>query len=150
MIKEATNYKIAATALNNMLISAIYALFFVVCHASPVPSYIIDALSQVQLANGSVYGLHDDSGHSMDSVRVQLISESQPSFFATYHTLDVKTSTFNIHIAASDNLTNWHWKGQIAANADMPYVALDAAGSQMVLLTNNGCRQTVLLLANLL
>lgn len=72
------------------------------------------------LATASMYqyDAKDDQGNQLDGIKV---TEYAPNFFVgVYHTYN--GHQFVVNIATSENLTDWKFETQLAANASQPYI----------------------------
>jgi hypothetical protein len=78
----------------------------------------IAGFSNLANASGYQYDAKDDRGNQLDGIKV--IEYAHNLFVGAYHTF--KDNRFVVNIATSENLTDWKFRTQLAANASQPYV----------------------------
>jgi len=78
-------------------------------------------IEDVTHATASRYGLVDDRGHEMDTVKVIALPESG-GFGGLYHSYRADTGQYAVHLATSADLMNWTWRRILAEDASMPTI----------------------------
>ena len=89
---------------------------------SELRSYVED----VTQATASRYGVMDDRGNVMDTVKIIAVPEAG-GFAGVYHTYRDDTGAFSVHLATLSDLMNWTWRVELASEASQPTIkpALD-------------------------
>jgi hypothetical protein len=77
------------------------------------------------------YGLTDDLGHSMDTVKVIAIPETG-EFAGVYHTWRDDPGVFDVHLATSTDLVTWAWRVELGAEASQPTIKAASDGGYVV------------------
>ncbi len=85
-------------------------------------------LSSPTSATARVYGLKDDRGNSMDTLKV--IASPAGGYLGIYHTL--VSGTFVVKLATSADLLHWSWKVDLDRRASQPTLAQLPDGSFLV------------------
>lgn len=67
------------------------------------------------------YGATDDSGHTMDTVKIIQVDETG-EFAGIYHSWREAPGVFDIHLATSPDLLTWTWRVQLATEASQPTI----------------------------
>lgn len=80
---------------------------------------LISLISDVTTAKAYKYGLHDNLGNTMDTLKV--ITNPQGGYLGVYHTLI--NSVFYVKIATSMDLLNWTFKVDLDNHASQPTIA---------------------------
>lgn len=86
-------------------------------------------IEDVTAATAYRYGLTDDLGHEMDTVKILAIPESG-GFVGLYHSY--RNGTFNVHLATSIDLMHWTWRVRLATQASMPTIKPASDGGYAV------------------
>ncbi|WP_208615447.1 hypothetical protein [Streptomyces rubellomurinus] len=83
-------------------------------------------------AGHKAYGVKDDQGRSMDTVKIIDDREKGPGhYLAVYHTMT--GGRFKVHLATSTDTVNWHWERELAGSggpggASQPAIVQAGAG----------------------
>jgi hypothetical protein len=94
-------------------------------------------LEDVTQADSHRYGVRDQLGRSMDTLKV--IRQGARRYLGVYHTLD--GGRFDVHVATSRNLVAWRHRATLATNASQPTVARRPGGGYLVAYEkDSGCR----------
>src|SRR5438093_7203219 len=88
-------------------------------------------IEDVTQATASRFGVVDDRGHEMDTVKIIPVPESG-GFVGLYHSYRVETGTFAVHLATAGDLMNWTWRRQLGDNASMPTITPASDGGYVV------------------
>jgi hypothetical protein len=92
---------------------------------------ITDALTNVSAATGHRYGVTDDRGVSMDTLKV--IEDPAGGYLAVYHSRP-RPGAFTVHIAHSSDLMSWHHRADLDHDVSQPMISpLDAGGFLVVM-----------------
>jgi hypothetical protein len=76
-------------------------------------------IEDVTSANGYRYGLHDDAGHSMDSLKV--IENPRGGYLGVYHSADA-AGVFHAQLATSTDIVHWNFRVDLDTHASQPTV----------------------------
>jgi hypothetical protein len=86
---------------------------------SPDAGALLALVSDVGTATGAVYGVRDDAGRAMDTVKV--IEDGAGGYLGVYHT--GTGDGFDVHLAASTDLVTWRHRVLLDAQASQPTIA---------------------------
>lgn len=90
-------------------------------------------VENVTQADGKRYALHDDAGHTMDTVKV--IQDSTGGYLAVSHFM-YTDGHFRVNLATSSDLLTWHWVRELAGSntgpASQPTIAQASNGGFVV------------------
>ncbi len=78
-------------------------------------------IEDVTLATAYQYGVKDDRGNVMDTVKVIPIPETGV-FAGVYHSYRDDSGAFYVHLATSNDLMIWKWRTELAAEASQPTI----------------------------
>jgi len=88
-------------------------------------------IEDVTQATASRYGVVDDRGHEMDTVKIIAVPESG-GFVGLYHSFRQDSGTYAVHLATSRDLLYWTWQGELAEDASMPTIKPASDGGYVV------------------
>jgi hypothetical protein len=87
-------------------------------------SALLALISDVDTASAAAYGLRDDSGRTMDTVKV--IEDGVGGYLGIYHT--GTGQGFDVHLATSNDLVTWRHRVLLDRQASQPTVAAIPGG----------------------
>lgn len=73
------------------------------------------------------YGVTDDLGHSLDTVKIIAAPEAG-GFVGVYHTWREDPGVFDVHLATSTDLLTWTWQVRLATEASQPTIKAASDG----------------------
>jgi hypothetical protein len=73
----------------------------------------------------------DDQGNVMDTVKIIPVPETG-GFAGVYHSYRDDTGSFNVHLATSNDLMNWNWRIELAAEASQPTIQAASGGGYVL------------------
>jgi hypothetical protein len=86
-------------------------------------------VENVTQADGKRYSLHDDAGHTMDTVKV--VQDNTGGYLAVSHFM-FTDGHFRVNLATSNDLLTWHWVRELAGSntgpASQPTIAQASDG----------------------
>ena len=88
-------------------------------------------IEDVTQATASSYGVMDDRGNVMDTVKILAVPEAG-GFVGVYHTWRDDTGAFYVHLATSSDLVNWTWRVRLASEASQPTIKPASDGGYVV------------------
>ncbi len=97
--------------------------------SDPTRAQLRTIVENVNQADGKRYGLHDDAGHTMDTVKV--IQDNTGGYLAVSHFM-ASDGHFRVNLATSSDLLTWHWVRELAGSntgpASQPTIAQASNG----------------------
>ena len=82
-------------------------------------------------ATAARFGIRDDGGRGMDTLKVIEIPEAS-LFAAVYHTWEESDATFRVNLASSPDLLTWTWRTELGRMASQPTIARSVDGGFVV------------------
>jgi hypothetical protein len=86
--------------------------------------------TKIASATAVRYGVSDDLGHSMDTVKI--IEVPGGDFAGVFATWREDASVFDIHLATSTDLINWTWRTRLGSEASQPTIRASSDGGYVV------------------
>jgi Bacterial Ig domain len=96
---------------------------------------LVTLLQEVSAADGFRYGTRDDQGVGMDTAKI-VPAPSGGSYLAVYHHLI--GGAFNVRLATSTDLLNWHYLATLEDDASQPTIAELSDGGFLVAYEKTG------------
>ncbi|GAA4629320.1 hypothetical protein GCM10023196_049590 [Actinoallomurus vinaceus] len=97
--------------------------------SDPTRAQLRTIVENVTQADGKRYALHDDAGHTMDTVKV--IQDNTGGYLAVSHFM-FTDGHFRVNLATSSDLLTWHWVRELAGSntgpASQPTIAQASNG----------------------
>lgn len=97
--------------------------------SDPTRAQLRTIVENVTQADGKRYALHDDAGHTMDTVKV--IQDDAGGYLAVSHFMSTD-GHFRVNLATSSDLLTWHWVRELAGSdtgpASQPTIAQASNG----------------------
>jgi hypothetical protein len=97
--------------------------------SDPARAELRGIVENVTGATGKRYGVHDDAGHVMDTVKI--IQDTTGGYLAVSHHM-ATDGHFRVNLATSTDLLNWHWVRELAGSntgpASQPTIAQASNG----------------------
>ncbi len=100
----------------------------------PDVAALLALICDVSAATAVVYGLHDDAGHGMDTVKV--IEDGAGGYLGIYHT--GTGHGFDVHLATSTDLVTWRHRVRLETQASQPTIAPIPGGGFLVAVEAGG------------
>ncbi|TDW21955.1 hypothetical protein EV650_0786 [Kribbella kalugense] len=85
--------------------------------SDPARAELRGMVENVSGATGKRYAVHDDAGHTMDTVKI--IQDSTGGYLAVSHHM-ASDGHFRVNLATSTDLLNWHWVRELAGSNTGP------------------------------
>lgn len=85
--------------------------------SDPARARLRTIVENVTQADGKRYALHDDAGHTMDTVKV--IQDDTGGYLAVSHFM-FTDGHFRVNLATSNDLLTWHWVRELAGSNTGP------------------------------
>lgn len=84
-------------------------------------------IEDVRKATASKYGVKDNLGNVMDTVKIIAVPESG-GFAGVYHSFHEDRGAFHVYLATSQDLMSWTWEVELAAKASQPTIKATSDG----------------------
>lgn len=110
------------------VVLTIHAALLHPAHAAVSSPELVTLLQDVKGADGSRYHTVDDQNVGMDTLKI--ISNPQGGYLAVYH--HAINNEFQVRLATSRDLLNWHYITTLAAAASQPTIAALSTGGFVV------------------
>ncbi|GAA1723521.1 hypothetical protein GCM10009765_84390 [Fodinicola feengrottensis] len=98
--------------------------------SDPTRAQLRGIVENVTQATGRRYAVHDDAGHTMDTVKI--IQDNTGAYLAVSHFLYSGDNHFRVNLATSTDLLTWHWVRELAGSntgpASQPTIAQASNG----------------------
>ncbi|WP_222853995.1 hypothetical protein [Fodinicola acaciae] len=85
--------------------------------SDPARAQLRGLVENVSASTAHRYGVHDDAGHTMDTVKV--IQDRTGGYLAVSHFM-AADGHFRVNLATSSDLLNWHWVRELAGSSTGP------------------------------
>ena len=107
--------------------------------SDPARAQLRGIVENVIGATGKRYGVRDDAGHVMDTVKI--IQDTTGGYLAVSHHM-ASDGHFRVNLATSTDLLNWHWVRELAGSntgpASQPTIAQARHADQLQVLDQLG------------
>jgi hypothetical protein len=97
---------------------------------------LIDALTDVRAATGVRYGLRDDRGVSMDTLKV--VGHPDGGYLGVYHSRARGGRSFTVHLARSADLLTWTRHADLDRDASQPMLTALPGGAFLLVVEAGG------------
>lgn len=94
-------------------------------------SELRSCIEDVTRATAHRYGVKDDRGNVMDTVKIIPVLETG-GFAGVYHSYRDDTGAFYVHLATTNDLLNWNWRTELAAEASQPTILAASDGGYVL------------------
>jgi hypothetical protein len=94
-------------------------------------SELRSCIEDVTRATASRYGVKDDRGNVMDTVKIIPVPEAG-GFAGVYNSYRDDSGAFYVHLATSHDLMNWTWRTEIAAEASQSAIQAATDGGYVL------------------
>jgi hypothetical protein len=84
----------------------------------PGPRELVSLAGNAAAATAVRYGVHDDRGNSMDTVKI--VQSGRGLYVSVYHTWTA--GKFTVKLATSTNVLDWHYIGDLDTDASQPTI----------------------------
>ena len=97
---------------------------------------LVDAITDAAGATAVRYGLHDDRGVSMDTVKVA--EHPGGGYLAVYHSRSGRGRAFRVYLATSSDLLTWRQRAVLDRDASQPMLTALAGGGFLLAVEAGG------------
>jgi len=94
-------------------------------------SELRSCIEDVTQATAHRYGTKDNLGNVMDTVKIIPVPETG-DFAGVYHSFRDDSGSFHVHLATSNDLMNWIWRTELAADASQPTIQAASDGGYVL------------------